>query len=182
MRYAGFMVKALLALVLNLIAPALLAADKPNILVIWGDDIGIWNISKYSHGLMGYPTPGIDRIANEGMLFTDYYGEQSCTAGRSAFITGQHPIRTGLTKVGVPGAPLGLQAEDPTLAELLKPHGYATGQFGKNHLGDRDEFCRPIMALMSFSVTSTTSMRKNNRKTRTTPRARSSIKHSARGV
>ncbi len=116
------------------------AADKPNILVIWGDDIGIWNISKYSHGLMGYPTPNIDRIANEGMLFTDYYGEQSCTAGRSAFITGQHPVRTGLTKVGIPGAELGIQPEDPTLAELLKPHGYATGQFGKNHLGDRDEF------------------------------------------
>ncbi len=116
------------------------AAERPNILVIWGDDIGIWNISKYSHGLMGYPTPNIDRIANEGMLFTDYYGEQSCTAGRSAFITGQHPVRTGLTKVGVPGSELGLQPEDPTLAELLKPHGYATGQFGKNHLGDRDEF------------------------------------------
>jgi arylsulfatase len=116
------------------------AADKPNILVIWGDDIGIWNISHYSHGLMGYPTPNIDRIAREGMLFTDYYGEQSCTAGRSAFITGQSPIRTGLTKVGIPGADLGIQPEDPTLAELLKPYGYATGQFGKNHLGDRDEF------------------------------------------
>jgi arylsulfatase len=122
------------------LASAASAAEKPNILVIWGDDIGIWNISKYSHGLMGYSTPNIDRIAKEGMLFTDYYGEQSCTAGRSAFITGQHPIRTGLTKVGVPGAELGLQPEDPTLAELLKPHGYATGQFGKNHLGDRDEF------------------------------------------
>jgi arylsulfatase A-like enzyme len=116
------------------------AADKPNILVIWGDDIGIWNISKYSHGLMGYATPNIDRIANEGMLFTDYYGDQSCTAGRSSFITGQHPIRTGLTKVGVPGAELGIAPEDPTLAELLKPQGYVTGQFGKNHLGDRDEF------------------------------------------
>lgn len=116
------------------------AATKPNILVIWGDDIGLWNISKYSHGLMGYQTPNIDRIASEGMLFTDYYGEQSCTAGRSAFITGQHPIRTGLTKVGIPGADLGLQPEDPTLAELLKPLGYITGQFGKNHLGDRDEF------------------------------------------
>jgi arylsulfatase A-like enzyme len=117
-----------------------LAEQRPNILVIWGDDIGIWNISKYSHGLMGYPTPNIDRIANEGMLFTDYYGEQSCTAGRSAFITGQSPIRTGLTKVGVPGAPLGIQPEDPTLAEILKPLGYTSGQFGKNHLGDRDEF------------------------------------------
>lgn len=116
------------------------AADKPNILVIFGDDIGITNISRYSHGLMGYQTPNIDRLADEGMMFTDYYGEQSCTAGRSAFITGQHPVRTGLTKVGLPGAAVGLQKEDPTLAELLKPLGYATGQFGKNHLGDRNEF------------------------------------------
>ncbi len=122
------------------ITPWASAADKPNILVIWGDDIGIWNISRYSMGQMGYQTPAIDRIANEGMIFTDYYGEQSCTAGRSAFITGQHPIRTGLTKVGVPGAELGIQPEDPTLAELLKPLGYTSGQFGKNHLGDRDEF------------------------------------------
>jgi len=131
---------ASLLILTGLLGQSVLAADRPNILVIWGDDIGIWNISKYSHGLMGYPTPNIDRIANEGMLFTDYYGEQSCTAGRSAFITGQSPIRTGLTKVGTPGAPLGLQPGDPTLAELLKPLGYATGQFGKNHLGDRDEF------------------------------------------
>ncbi|KAA1194080.1 arylsulfatase [Pseudohalioglobus sediminis] len=122
------------------LAPLAQGADKPNILVIWGDDIGYWNISRYSLGMMGYPTPNIDRIANEGMIFTDYYGEQSCTAGRSAFITGQHPVRTGLTKVGIPGADLGIQPEDPTLAELLKPHGYTTGQFGKNHLGDRDEF------------------------------------------
>ena len=135
------LIRTLLSLLLTgLVGQSVFAAERPNILVIWGDDIGIWNISKYSHGLMGYPTPNIDRIANEGMLFTDYYGEQSCTAGRSAFITGQHPVRTGLTKVGVPGAELGLQPEDPTLAELLKPHGYATGQFGKNHLGDRDEF------------------------------------------
>jgi arylsulfatase A-like enzyme len=126
--------------VTGLMGQSVFAADKPNILVIWGDDIGIWNISKYSHGMMGYPTANIDRIANEGMMFTDYYGEQSCTAGRSAFITGQHPVRTGLTKVGIPGSPLGLQPEDPTLAELLKPHGYATGQFGKNHLGDQDKF------------------------------------------
>jgi len=140
MRHFKQLIGALVVLVSTLTTPALSAAEKPNILVIWGDDIGIWNISKYSHGLMGYPTPGIDRIANEGMMFTDYYGEQSCTAGRSAFITGQHPIRTGLTKVGIPGADLGLQPEDPTLAELLKPHGYTTGQFGKNHLGDRDEF------------------------------------------
>jgi arylsulfatase A-like enzyme len=113
---------------------------KPNILVIWGDDIGITNLSCYSDGLMGYRTPNIDRIANEGMRFTDSYGEQSCTAGRSSFITGQSVFRTGLSKVGVPAAPVGLQKEDPTIAELLKPLGYATGQFGKNHLGDRNEF------------------------------------------
>ncbi|MDR6241583.1 arylsulfatase [Aureibacter tunicatorum] len=114
--------------------------DKPNILVIWGDDIGISNISAYSDGLMGYQTPNIDRIANEGVRFTDYYGEQSSTAGRSAFITGQSPVRTGLTKVGLPGAPVGIQAKDATIAEMLKPLGYATAQFGKNHLGDRDEY------------------------------------------
>jgi arylsulfatase A-like enzyme len=114
--------------------------DRPNILVIWGDDIGISNLSCYSDGLMGYRTPNIDRIAAEGMRFTDSYGEQSCTAGRAAFITGQSVFRTGLSKVGLPGADLGLRAEDPTIAELLKPLGYATGQFGKNHLGDKDEF------------------------------------------
>jgi arylsulfatase A-like enzyme len=113
--------------------------DKPNILVIWGDDIGISNLSCYSDGLMGYRTPNIDRIADEGIRFTDFYGEQSCTAGRAAFICGQNPIRTGLTKVGMPGAAIGLAAEDPTIATALKAHGYATGQFGKNHLGDRDE-------------------------------------------
>jgi arylsulfatase len=120
--------------------PFTLAADKPNILVIFGDDIGYWNLSYNNDGMMGYRTPNIDRIANEGMRFTDYYAEQSCTAGRAAFITGQMPVRTGLTKVGIPGADLGIQKEDPTLATLLKPLGYATGQFGKNHLGDRDEF------------------------------------------
>ena len=114
--------------------------NRPNILVIWGDDIGITNLSAYSDGLMGYRTPNIDRIAEEGMRFTDCYGEQSCTAGRSAFITGQSVFRTGLSKVGLPGADLGLRGEDPTIAELLKPLGYATGQFGKNHLGDKDEF------------------------------------------
>jgi arylsulfatase len=113
---------------------------KPNILIIWGDDIGWYNISCYNLGVMGYRTPNIDRIAKEGAMFTDWYGQQSCTAGRAAFITGQSPIRTGLTKVGLPGAKLGLQPEDPTIAELLKPLGYVTGQFGKNHLGDRDEF------------------------------------------
>jgi arylsulfatase A-like enzyme len=114
--------------------------SKPNILIIWGDDIGQSNLSCYSDGVMGYRTRNIDRIAAEGVRFTDYYGEQSCTAGRAAFITGQNPYRTGLTKVGLPGAPLGLQAEDPTIADALKAQGYATGQFGKNHLGDRDEF------------------------------------------
>ncbi|MCE5215844.1 arylsulfatase [bacterium] len=116
-----------------------MADKKPNFLIIWGDDIGQTNLSCYSKGVMGYHTPNIDRIANEGMLFTDYYGQQSCTAGRAAFITGQNPFRTGLTKVGVPGADLGLRPEDPTLAELLKPQGYATAQFGKNHFGDKDE-------------------------------------------
>src|SRR4029453_19208715 len=113
---------------------------KPNILVIWGDDIGITNLSCYSDGLMGYRTPNIDRIAKEGMKFTDCYGEQSCTAGRSAFITGQSVFRTGLSKVGVPASPKGLQAEDATIAGLLKPLGYPTGQFGKNHLGDLNKF------------------------------------------
>lgn len=115
------------------------SARPPNILILWGDDIGYWNVSAYNQGMMGYKTPNIDRIAREGGLFTDYYGQQSCTAGRAAFITGQSPYRTGLLKVGLPGAKEGMQAEDPTLAELLKPHGYMTGQFGKNHLGDRDE-------------------------------------------
>lgn len=115
-------------------------SKKPNILIIWGDDIGYWNISHNNHGMMGYKTPNIDRIAKKGIAFTDYYAQQSCTAGRAAFITGQNPIRTGLTKVGMPGADIGLRPEDPTIAELLKPLGYATGQFGKNHLGDKDEF------------------------------------------
>ncbi|HEY7577968.1 MAG TPA: arylsulfatase [Acetobacteraceae bacterium] len=115
-------------------------AGKPNILILWGDDIGWWNISYNNRGQMGYRTPNIDRIGHEGCTFTDYYGQQSCTAGRAAFITGQNPVRTGLTKVGMPGADVGLRAEDPTIAELLKPLGYATGQFGKNHLGDKDEF------------------------------------------
>jgi arylsulfatase len=127
-------------LVVMLAAGMAWAADqKPNILVVWGDDIGQSNISAYTMGLMGYRTPNIDRIAKEGMIFTDYYGEQSCTAGRSSFITGQSVFRTGLSKVGLPGADLGLRTEDPTIAGLLKAQGYATGQFGKNHLGDKDE-------------------------------------------
>ena len=115
------------------------AADKPNIVIIWGDDIGGFNLSAYNQGVMGYKTPNIDSIAKEGALFTDWYGQQSCTAGRAAFITGQSPMRTGLTKVGLPGAPEGMKKEDPTIAGLLKAQGYMTGQFGKNHLGDRDE-------------------------------------------
>jgi arylsulfatase len=117
-----------------------MTTKKPNILILWGDDVGWWNISYNSRGQMGFRTPNIDRVANEGIAFTDYYAQQSCTAGRAAFITGQNPIRTGLTKVGMPGADVGLQKEDPTIAELLKPHGYACGQFGKNHLGDKDEY------------------------------------------
>ena len=123
---------------------------KPNILILWGDDIGMWNISRYSMGMMGYQTPNIDRIGKEGATFTDWYGQQSCTAGRACFITGQNPIRTGLTKVGMPGATVGLQKEDPTIAELLKPLGYATGQFGKNHLGDRDEYLPTVHGFDEF--------------------------------
>jgi arylsulfatase len=120
-------------------AQAQAQVKKPNILVIWGDDIGGFNISAYNQGVMGYKTPNIDSIAKQGALFTDWYGQQSCTAGRAAFITGQSPIRTGLTKVGLPGAPEGMKKEDPTIATLLKAQGYMTGQFGKNHLGDRDD-------------------------------------------
>ncbi|WP_246139447.1 arylsulfatase [Phaeobacter marinintestinus] len=130
---------ATLSVAVLLAAPAWAQSEKPNILVIWGDDIGQSNISAYTMGLMGYQTPNIDRVANEGMIFTDYYGEQSCTAGRSSFIMGQSVFRTGLSKVGMPGAKEGMQIEDPTIAGLLKAQGYATGQFGKNHLGDRDE-------------------------------------------
>jgi arylsulfatase A-like enzyme len=125
-------------------------AKQPNILVIWGDDIGIANLSCYSHGLMGYRTPHIDRLAKEGILFTDSYGEQSCTAGRASFITGQSGFRTGLTKVGVPGATVGLQPQDPTIADLLKNQGYATGQFGKNHLGDRNEYLPTVHGFDEF--------------------------------
>ncbi|MGH9260855.1 MAG: arylsulfatase, partial [Acidimicrobiales bacterium] len=119
--------------------PAAQQAARPNILIIWGDDVGWYNISAYNQGVMGYRTPNIDRLAREGAMFTDWYGQQSCTAGRAAFLTGQSPIRTGLTKVGLPGSDLGLKAEDPTIADLLRPLGYTTGQFGKNHLGDKDE-------------------------------------------
>jgi arylsulfatase len=123
---------------------------QPNILVIMGDDIGWFNPGAYNRGMMGYQTPNIDRIAHEGMLFTDYYGQQSCTAGRAAFITGQTPLRTGLTKIGIPGAKLGLSSKDPTIADILKSQGYATGQFGKNHLGDRDEYLPTVHGFDEF--------------------------------
>src|SRR5580704_4622171 len=131
-------------------APLAEAQTKPNILVIMGDDIGYWNLSTYNQGMMGYRAPNIDSIANEGMKFTDAYAENSCTAGRSAFITGQSPFRTGLLKVGLPGAKEGLSDKDPTLAELLKPQGYVTGQFGKNHLGDRNEFLPTVHGFDEF--------------------------------
>jgi arylsulfatase len=136
-----------------ILAPATVQAQqqrKPNVVIIWGDDIGQSNVSAYSRGMMGYQTPNIDRIANEGTMFTDFYAEQSCTAGRASFITGQSGLRTGMTKVGLPGSPLGLQKEDPTIAELLKPLGYATGQFGKNHLGDRNEFLPTVHGFDEF--------------------------------
>jgi arylsulfatase len=124
--------------------------QRPNIVVIWGDDIGQSNVSAYSRGMMGYQTPNIDRLAGEGIMFTDYYAEQSCTAGRASFLTGQSGLRTGMTKVGLPGATLGQQKEDPTIAELLKPLGYTTGQFGKNHLGDRNEFLPTVHGFDEF--------------------------------
>src|SRR5437763_6427047 len=130
--------------------PALGQPKKPNILVLWGDDIGYWNLSAYNQGMMGYKTPNIDRIAKEGALFTDCYGQQSCTAGRAAFITGQSPFRTGLLKVGLPGAKEGLSDKDPTIAELLRPLGYACGQFGKNHLGDRNEMLPTVHGFHDF--------------------------------
>jgi arylsulfatase A-like enzyme len=132
------------------VTPVIAQQSKPNILLIFGDDIGYWNLSHINRGMMGYKTPNIDRLASEGLSFTDYYGEQSCTAGRAAIITGQIPVRTGLTKVGMPGAPQGLQKEDPTLADLLKPLGYVTGQFGKNHLGDRNAFMPTVHGFDEF--------------------------------
>ena len=140
---------AAIALV-GLALPAAAQQKKPNIVIIWGDDVGQSNISAYSHGMMGYKTPNIDRVAREGMMFTDYYAEQSCTAGRASFITGQSGLRTGMTKVGLPAATTGLQKEDPTIAEMLKPLGYATGQFGKNHLGDRNEYLPTVHGFDEF--------------------------------
>ena len=138
--------------VLGLAAPALAQeqTERPNILVIWGDDIGWQNVSAYGMGTMGYTTPNIDRIAEEGIRFTDHYAQPSCTAGRAAFITGQYPIRSGMTTVGQPGSPLGLQAASPTLAEELKQVGYRTGHFGKNHLGDRNEHLPTVHGFDEF--------------------------------
>jgi len=142
----------LLAAIAMLLSPgaAYAQASKPNIVIIWGDDIGQSDISAYSMGVMGFHTPNIDRVAKEGMIFTDYYAEQSCTAGRASFITGQSGLRTGMTKVGLPGATLGLQKQDPTIAEMLKAQGYATGQFGKNHLGDRNEYLPTVHGFDEF--------------------------------
>src|SRR4029450_4910467 len=131
-------------------AAAQAAAKKPNILVLFGDDIGYFNVSAYNRGMMGYRTPNIDRIAREGAIFTDVYAQQSCTAGRAAFITGQSPIRTGLRKGALPAAPEGLSDKDPTIANLLKAQGYATGQFGKNHLGDRNDFIPTVHGFDEF--------------------------------
>ena len=152
-RLVGALLFATLALVLAV--PSHVAADdesaqKPNILVIWGDDIGVSNVSAYHRGMMGGSTPNIDRIANEGILFTDYYAQQSCTAGRASFMLGQNPFRTGLLTIGMPGSEQGVQAKDPTIAQLLKPLGYATGQFGKNHLGDRNEFLPTVHGFDEF--------------------------------
>jgi len=155
---------------------------QPNILVIFGDDVGQSNISAYTKGLMGYRTPNIDRLAAEGMTFTDYYAEQSCTAGRSSFITGQNVFRTGLSKVGMPAAPVGLHKEDPTIAEMLKPLGYATGQFGKNHLGDLNEYLPTVTASMNSSATCTISMPRRRRSCSITRRTRSSARSSALGA
>lgn len=132
-------IKILIVLMIISVSAFAQNTEKPNILVIWGDDVGWGNVSAYNHGMMGYKTPNIDRLAEEGAMFTDWYAQQSCTAGRAAFILGQHPFRTGLLTIGMPGSKQGIQDNQATIAELLKPHGYATGQFGKNHLGDRDE-------------------------------------------
>ena len=150
LRAAGLAVASLAASTLWSSGSQAQQTQRPNIVIIWGDDVGQSNVSAYSHGLMGYKTPNIDRIAKEGVMFTDYYAEQSCTAGRASFLTGQSGLRTGLTKVGLPGAAIGLQKEDPTIAELLKPLGYATGQFGKNHLGDRNEFLPTVHGFDEF--------------------------------
>jgi arylsulfatase len=149
-KYLGLSLLAGVVALVSVVSPAQAADKKPNILVIWGDDIGIHNISVYSHGMMGYQTPNIDRIAKEGALFTDAYAQQSCTAGRSSFILGQHPFRTGLLAIGLPGSPHGIPDWAPTIADLLKGQGYATGQFGKNHLGDQDKHLPTVHGFDEF--------------------------------
>ena len=158
--------KTLLAVAALLGAGVAGAADKPNILVIWGDDIGTWNISHNNRGMMGYQTPNIDRIANEGVGFTDYYAQQSCTAGRAAFISGSVPVRSGMTKVGLPGADEGWQKTDVTMATVLKGQGYATGQFGKNHQGDRNEHLPTIHGFDEFSGQSVSPQRRGRARKR----------------
>ena len=150
LKHIGLSLLAAMMALICVVSSTQAADKKPNIVVIWGDDIGQTDVSAYSMGLMGFHTPNIDRVAKEGMIFTDYYAEQSCTAGRASFITGQSGLRTGLTKVGLPGAKTGLQKEDPTIAELLKAQGYATGQFGKNHLGDRNEYLPTVHGFDEF--------------------------------
>jgi arylsulfatase len=145
--HTGIMVNVFALLFVSLTA---CSEEKPNILVIWGDDIGWQNLSAYGMGTMGYTTPNIDTIAEEGIRFTDHYAQPSCTAGRAAFITGQYPIRSGMTTVGQPGDSLGLQAKSPSLAEVLKSAGYATGHFGKNHLGDRNEHLPTVHGFDEF--------------------------------
>src|SRR6202158_2059705 len=149
---ASYLATVIVALPLALggAASAQTAAKKPNIVMIMGDDVGMWNLSAYHRGMMGGSTPNIDRIAKEGALFTDYYAQQSCTAGRAAFICGQTPFRTGLLTVGLPAAKEGIQDKDPTIAELLKPYGYATAQIGKNHLGDRNEYLPTVHGFDEF--------------------------------
>src|SRR3981189_3206031 len=149
-RAIDIVVATLAALVLWCLPAAAQQPTRPNILIIWGDDIGWYNLSAYNRGVMGYQTPNIDRLASEGALFTDWYGQQSCTAGRAAFITGQSPIRTGLTKVGLPGAELGLGPLAPSVGARMKSLGYATGQFGKNHLGDRNEHLPTVHGFDEF--------------------------------
>jgi hypothetical protein len=169
-------------LVFVLVPVASAQQKKPNILIIMGDDIGYWNVSANSHGMMGYRTPNIDRIAKEGANFTDLYAQQSCTAGRAAFITGQSPFRTGLLKVGLPAAKEGLSEKDPTIADLLKPLGYATGQFGKTTSATVMTFFRQSTGLTSSLAISTTSMRKTSQRTPTTPKLPGSRRCSARVV
>jgi arylsulfatase len=154
MRWQEHTILAITLAISCLISAAAHAQQKPNIVIIWGDDIGQSDISAYSHGLMGFKTPNIDRVAKEGVMFTDYYGEQSCTAGRSSFITGQSGLRTGMTKVGLPGSPLGLQKEDPTIAELLKPLGYAANS-ARTILATATSSCPPCTASTSSTATST---------------------------